>query len=317
MIKNIEIVPSQSLCCSHYFCDYIELIALINNNDIVSTSDIYDRFKINESIGGNDESSEIDDTWTNRIKEWFDILVVRESIFSEFYPFAITGESSNHIQLKNNLNNHHRLYLFLLLCSSLKYIERDTNMLTADFERMSLKVLKNYLPNNAHSRIFGTTATADDGYIGTLKEKIDRLAEDLKYTTKYKENTINHKNTGDGGVDLAAWITFTKDENQDNMQVFLAQCTTGKNWLKKQYEPDKCIRNLINFKTFVNKIMFISYDARTNNRDFSEQNEILDILLFDRVRIIYLLTNSINEIIELTSFSQIVSPVIEYQEFII
>ncbi len=310
MIKNIEIAPDKPYYLSHYFCDYIELIALINNG-IVSISDIYERFKINESLGGNNEASEIDDEWNGRIQEWFDILAVRESIFNDFYPFEIAGERSNHIQLKNNLSNHHKLYLFLLLSSSLKYIKRDTSTLTSDFEKMSLKVLKNYLPNNAHSRIFGTTATKDDGYIGTLKDKIDALATDLKYTTKYEENSINHQNTGDGGVDLVAWIAFTEDSNQDNIQVFLAQCTTGKNWLQKQHEPDK-ITNLINFKTFV-RVMFVPYDARKNNRGFSEQNDILNILLFDRIRVVYLLASNIKEIMSLSSF-EIVQYFIEHKE---
>ncbi len=313
MIKNIEIAPDKPYYLSHYFCDYIELIALINNG-IVSISDICERFKINESLGGNNEASEIDDEWNGRIQEWFDILAVRESIFNDFYPFEIAGERSNHIQLKNNLSNHHKLYLFLLLSSSLKYIKRDTSTLTSDFEKMSLKVLKNYLPNNAHSRIFGTTATKDDGYIGTLKDKIDALATDLKYTTKYEENSINHQNTGDGGVDLVAWIAFTEDSNQDNIQVFLAQCTTGKNWLQKQHEPDK-ITNLINFKTFV-RVMFVPYDARKNNRGFSEQNDILNILLFDRIRVVYLLASNIKEIMSLSSF-EIVQYFIEHKEPIV
>lgn len=314
MIKNIDSIPTQSYICEHYFCDYIEFIALINNGDFVSVSDIYDRFKIDDATTEqqSDDPSNNTDIWHSRIQEWFDILKTRKEVFGEFFPFDVTD--NNHISLQNNLNNHHKLYLFLLLSSSLKYIENNTNILTSDFERLSLEVLKSYLPDHAKSHIFGT---ASDRYTGTLKQKTNLLAQDLKYKTKYKEESLSSHNTGDNGVDLVAWIPFKEDENQNNMQVFLAQCATGKDWTSKQNEPDKFSSNLIDFKTYVNKAIFIPYDARSNNRDFSEQNSIMNnILFFDRVRVVYLLIDSIEEIIQLKSFD-IVQSFIEYEESIV
>ncbi len=319
MIKNIEKTPPKSCYCEHYFCDYIELIALINNSDIVSVSDIYDRFKADDkttdtesaNVPDNDVSDN-DDKWNTKIQGWFDILKIRKETFQDFYPFSI--DDNNHIKLEKNLSDNHKLYLFLLLSSSLRYIEKNTNILTSDFEKLSLEALKSYLPDNAKCHIFGTSS---DRYTRTLKEKTDLLAEDLKYNTKYKESSLNSNNTGDGGVDLVAWIPFKKDENQNNMQVFLAQCATGKEWVNKQYEPDKFIDNFIDFKTRVKKAIFIPYDARNNNRDFSEQNSVLeDILFFDRIRVVYLLASNIKKIINLSSF-EIVQYFIEYEEPIV
>ncbi len=305
-------MPDQSYFHKHYFCDYIELIALINNSDIVSISDIYSRFRIDDNTTTQESNNVSDDTdkWNTRIQEWFDILKVRKEIFQDFYPFSI--DDNNHIKLEEDLSNNHKLYLFLLLSSSLKYIENGTNILTSDFEKLSLEALKNYLPDNAQSYIFGTNS---DKYTGTLKQKTDSLAQDLKYTTKYREDSLNVHNTGDNGVDLVAWIPFEQDENQNNMQMFLVQCATGKNWIDKQYEPDKFSSNLIDFKSYVNKSLFIPYDARNNNRNFSEQNKILNnVLFFDRFRILHLL--NINEIALPESFN-IVQNSIKYVEPIV
>ena len=42
--KPLEVTPKQAFSKSHYYCDYIELLALLDCDDGVSQSDIYDRF---------------------------------------------------------------------------------------------------------------------------------------------------------------------------------------------------------------------------------------------------------------------------------
>ncbi|VVM25332.1 hypothetical protein BSPWISOXPB_5252, partial [uncultured Gammaproteobacteria bacterium] len=49
-IQSIDNVPKELYHKKHYYCDYVEILALINNQDIVSISDIYDRFKENKDI---------------------------------------------------------------------------------------------------------------------------------------------------------------------------------------------------------------------------------------------------------------------------
>lgn len=325
MIKNINNTPNVSFSKAHYFCDYIELIALINNDDIVSIADIYDRFyddekikiKINESdVNLGDETSNVNDKWETRIKEWFSILNIREQLFKEFYPFLITDETT--IKLKSNLNNSHKLYIFLLLNSNKKYISKKRNMLTSDFEEFSLIALKKYLPINAFSFRFGKSMLDYDRYTGKLINKINLLAQDLKYKTQYEEDDFNDGDGGDGGLDLVSWIPFLNDENQNNMQVILSQCATGDEWFKKQYETNKFTSNFINFKTKPNNAIFIPYDGRRADRKFAEQKEILtDVLLFDRIRILNLLQNNQDDITSLQSFVEIVDEVISFEEDII
>jgi hypothetical protein len=325
LITNINKVPSVSLYKSHYFCDYIELIALINNNDVVSTSDIYDRFyddekikiKNNESdVNLGDETSEVIDNWETKIKEWFLILEEREKLFSDFYPFIITNETT--IILKAELSDNHKLYIFLLLNSNQKYISSNKSILTSDFEEFSLIALKNYLPVNALSYRFGKSMLNYDRYTGKLINKINLLASDLKYNIKYDEDDFDESDSGDGGLDLVSWIPFSMDEHQNNIQIILSQCATGKEWYKKQYETSKFTSNFIDFKTKVNNAIFIPYDGRRINRKFTEQKEILeDILLFDRIRILNLLQNNPRNIMSLDSFQMVIDQVIQYEEDIV
>lgn len=317
MIKNINSTPNISFHKSHYFCDYIELIALLNNENIVSTSDIYEKFYDDNKIKlKGDATSEINDNWEIRISEWFMILDIREKSFKEFYPFHINNENS--IILKSNLTDNHKLYIFLLLNSNQKYLSENKNLLTSDFEEVSLITLKNYLTNNALSYRFGKSMLDSDRYKGKLSAKIDLFAKDLKYQIKYDEADLNESNNGDGGLDLVSWIPFQNDENQNNMQVVLSQCATGKEWFKKQYETDKVTSNFIDFKTQVNSAIFIPYDGRRFDRKFTEQTEILsDMWLFDRIRILNLLDNGKDNVLELESFEKIVNKVIEYEEDIV
>lgn len=317
LIQDIDKVPNESSHKKHYFCDYVEILALINNQDIISKSDVFDRFReakdidIDKDIDSQENSKNIPDTWDDKIDEWFDHIASRNEVFNNFYPFIV---ESNNIQLKDPLTKHHELYIFLLLSASQKYIKSNT--LPKDFEKMSLIVLQNYLPESAKSYIFGTSS---DRYNGTLEKKIKKLAEDLKYSLG--SASFQKNNTGDGGLDLVAWLPFSKDINQNNMQIFLAQCATGKDWKKKQHETKKIPEKYINFKTKVNHVFFMPYDCRNVERDFSEESDISnETLFFDRVRILYLLENktkSIKSIMNFASFDSIVKGAILYEEKIV
>ena len=78
------------------------------------TSDICDRYRKNKDIEEtNNENAEdnipIDDTWRSRIQEWLGNIAVRNSVFNDFYPFTVGHDS---IQLKDNLTNAHKIYIF-------------------------------------------------------------------------------------------------------------------------------------------------------------------------------------------------------------
>ncbi len=316
LIQDINHTPTGSYYKEHYFCDYIEILALINNQDIVSISDVFNRFRKSEDIDIHVQATntppdeDISDEWNTRINEWFTNIATRNTVFNDFYPFVV---KSNNIRLKQSLTNHHKVYIFLLLSSNQKYISHIGNYLPNDFEEVSLIALKNYLPKSAKSYIFGKLS---DRYVGTLKKKIRKLAEDdLRY--RVKATNFQGNDTGDGGLDLVAWLPFLKDTNQNNMQIFLAQCATGKNWQSKQHETIKITNHYIDFKTQVNYVFFMPYDCRDVERNFSEESNIFNGLFFDRIRILYLLENEIDNIMNFASFNSIVNNAISYEEAIV
>lgn len=318
MFKGIDNVPS-SHRYSHISCDYIELLALVNNSDILSIEDIRDRFFEDEEIhipkNESDENlgsmvAETDEKWTNQILGWFNSLEIRQNLYRDFYPFFISTDT---IKLKEELSNKHKLYLFLLLNSNLKYIE-ETSKLTSDFEELSLIAFTKYLPSSAKVYRFGKSLTANR-YTGHITNKIDKLAEDLKFSTKYKSRFFAENDNGDGGLDIVSWIPFNNDENQNNIQVFLGQCATGKEWNKKQWEPCK-MANYIDFQSNPQNVIFIPYDGRDIDREFEEEGRMLKNIYFDRIRLLYLLESEETLLNTLNSMD-IVNNAIEFEEDIV
>ena len=313
-LKNLSNVPSESYSNEHYYCDYIELIALISNEDIVSSSDIYARFLDDGKItsSGSDENDECTDKWESRINSWYEILKYRGSCYLATYPFIIARTT---IKLKADLNEKQKKYLFLLLNSNLKYV-KDRNILTSDFEEFSLTAFKNYLPSIANIHRFGKSMANNDRYIGSLANKIDLFASDLNYNTKYESHFFSNHNNGDGGLDIVSWVPFENDSNTNNMSIYFGQCATGKDWTKKQDDTKK-FENYINFKSNISHVLFIPYDGRNIDSKFNEEASLSLNLLFDRSRIINLLAEN-NEIVnELTSFKSVVDNAILYEENIV
>ena len=313
IVHGISKTPSFSYFNAHYFCDYIELLALLNNTDIVSASDIYDRFLEDGKIEkiGSEESAEINDKWESRIDEWFTLLQNRQDKFGDLYPFLI---NENTIKLNDTIDSKKNSYIFLLLSSTRQYI-KDGNLLTTDFERVSYEALKNYLPSFTKIFQFGKSNISANRYTGHITNKIDTLARDLKYRTKYKRESFATTNTGDGGVDIVAWVPFEEDENNCKIQVYLGQCATGNDWLKKQDETNY-FNNYIDFEAHLNYVMFMPYDGRNRNSTFNEEAKMGDYLYFDRFRLLKMI-NNYSLVETLPSFDEIVQRVIDFEEDIV
>ena len=145
---------------------------------------------------------------------------------------------------------------------------------------------------------------------------MDRLADNLNFRTIYKEHYFIDRNRGDGGIDLVAWKQFSNDNNNLNIALYLGQCATGKNWMKKQDDVDK-FKNYIHFESQVINLFFIPYDGRDRNREFTEEKDISisKNILFDRVRLL----NTIDKDYDISQLSsyQLVESAIEYDEGIL
>lgn len=286
--ENIK-PPAESKYLSHYYCDFIELLALVSKeHETIST--IYERMY----DGGNDEAgsedfAQGDDAKNSMIDGWFSLLKMRGERYGDYYPFEFTDETS--FKIKTDITEKQKIYIFFLMASLLS----NTNhiqAITSSFELIAKSALSGYLSNSAQCHLFGASNGNNLDYSGLLVEKVRKLASDLECQIKVKDSDLNKHNNGDSGVDIVAWVAFGEDSCKQNIQVYLCQSAAGKNWKEKQNSIEK-LKNLISFPRATHNVMFIPYDARNESGNFEEQTSITADLIFDRLRIIKLLNDNI------------------------
>ncbi|MDO6682424.1 hypothetical protein Q4551_08990 [Oceanobacter sp. 5_MG-2023] len=316
----------------HYYCDFVEVIALVNSGDIVTLSDIKYRFQkdVDLNIDSNEEMeiitddencfsemtqggryfADVSDKWDERIESWFSILKNRNSLYGMGYPFTIKGNS---IQLKKNLSTKAKSYIFLLACSMLDKFETP-DKLTSTYELICAKAMKNYLPVIAQVHIFGKSSLSSPRYQGSKFAKIEKLSKDLGIKHIFDETDYNPTDNGDGGLDIVAWIPFKNDINKSKIDVYIGQCASGKDWIKKQEEPRKIIEPLPQLKD-AKKIIFIPYDIRSSDSGFFHKTELTASLVIDRYRT-YILLNNISDswFFSTTNIKELVANIISYRE---
>ncbi|MFQ2321127.1 hypothetical protein ACK32P_10605 [Aeromonas dhakensis] len=286
-LRSFSKTPEQALSKSHYYCDYIELIALCDCDDGVSISDIYDRFLDDRRISGigSDEGSEYSERWSGYISNWFRELAIREATYGEFYPFTYDG---NRLMVRQEFSVKNKIYVILLLCSMLQYIEQY-HVLTSLFEKCSLYTMKGYLPDFAEVHLFGVSSNLNPLFTGSLENKYKVLAKKLGLTISSKPNVFREHDNGDGGLDIIAWIPFKDDPNVDRKLIFLGQSAAGKDWRKKQASVERAGNYLIDLPANTQNVLFVPYDFRDFERNFSESGEITSSLIFDRYRMLSLI----------------------------
>lgn len=298
-VKNIATPPDRTFSKAHYYSDYIELVALLSSDDLVSDQDIYDRFYdsgvINEDsdvLGseawiGSDFASEYVQRWNDRILQWFALLQSRVQSYRELYPFDVT---TNTIKLKKNLTLQQKLYLGLLLASCNSYHNKQP-LFSAIFEEISKVAMCSYLGGASTVHRFGASGLANERYVGSLKSKMTRLATDIDCELTSKLHVFKEGDNGDGGVDIVAWLPFPYDSCLSRTQVFLGQSATGKNWNTKQGSVAR-VKNYINIPDTSLNTLFVPYDMRDIERRYDEEGEITASIVFDRYRIMSLLDDA-------------------------
>lgn len=313
--KILEKTPTTARDNTHYYCDYIELITLCSGVDGVSNSDIYDRFFEDNRIKniGSDTGAESNESWVGEIDNWFQELEVRAHAYTSKYPFSF---EQNRFKRKQDLNEEQLMYIGLLLCSSLKYIE-NSSILSSAFEYASLCAMKKYLPEIAQVHVFGVSSINTGRYTGSLESKIRKLAEDLNYTVSSHPNVFRDRDNGDGGIDIIAWVPFCSDVNLDKKLLFVGQSASGMDWDKKQGSVDR-LSNYINIETKSLNVLYVPYDMRDTNRNIREWSYVTTDILFDRHRMLQLLDPA-----ELfngplgVQFRSVIESAVEYEEDIL
>ncbi|WP_321296866.1 hypothetical protein [Marinifilum fragile] len=284
-LRKLNLVPQKYQDkLSHLTADFIEIQALFSA-DALSLNDILAKFykesikisNLSDKDGNKYSESEKKDNDEIWIKEQFQICAYRENLLDENYPFNL---GLNSIQLKDDLSSNQEVYILLLLSSNLNYFPDFKPNLTKDFEAVSYEVLKNFLPANAITKQFGKNSD----YTGSAKEKIRKLAADLKI--RCNNEFIEETATGnqERGLDLIGWIPYK--DGIPNLITLLGQCACGKEWYNKKGET-KRYEKYYHFDKGTTPIhsMFIPYALVKSENSFYQADEI-DNLLFERFRII-------------------------------
>jgi hypothetical protein len=280
----------------HYHADFIELLALAENESGIE----FDRVK--QIYGG-------DQDLTNDLIE---LISSRIAAYDDKYPFSMNGRSR--LTLKANITDCQKLYIFMLLCSNTSKIENASDF-RRDFELISYKAMVDFLPSHSNCYIMGKSGIGGQRYTGHIEKKLALLAADLSSKIIYDEDAFAGNNSGDGGVDIVAWVPFLGDGNLKYMPLYAAQCATGRDWKHKQDEAANLKHYIETPKSF-NVCLFIPYDGRNTDGGHNEKGSIRVPILFDRLRIINMFTDYqfINTIPSICSH---VEQAIDYQEDII
>ncbi len=218
------------------WADYIELLCLYNSDHLISKDDVLDIIidgDVEELQRGEADHSAQYDKWAAHIDNYYEIIGYRFSMNKDYYPFEI--EDGQCIILKENLSEKHIHYIFLLLCSSICFIDLSSRQkITHLFEKYCQPIMKILMPKDAQTELFGTTKD-DSIFKGTLRTRIIQLANFLgAQTTKTmdKDEKYDRIHAGDAGLDI---VSFLKLDTASHIPLALGQCTCSYDeWINKQ-----------------------------------------------------------------------------------
>ena len=283
---NIKLSGKPAEHLTHIYADYVEIVSLFSNQNYISTSDVLDRFRdegiITQKKNDDEQADENDknETWISTI---FQTLCERQYLYTGDYPFEIFGNNKIKLKSQKVLTDKNRLYLFLLLASSLNVFGLFESELTTEFELVCFHALAKFLPSHATVKSFGKNSE----YTGSATEKITKLATDLKVDIDDDFiNKISVRGNQERGLDIIGWIPFS-DDVSNHFSLF-CQCACGKEWYRKLTETRRYERYYKFYCNKPNHAMFIPYSLiNFQDSDFYQADELAtDTLLFERKRIL-------------------------------
>jgi hypothetical protein len=256
----------------HTLADFAELLCLLTQDRICSRETISDQIK---DVGdANISDAALDDCFSHL--EW------RSQSFNGFYPFAIDSNSRT-FSAPEELDQAYHLYVLLLLCANLPFLE-NRSTITDAFERIALIALERSWPAGSNIRPFGKNET---NYVGTKAERINKLATDLGGHGMCSEKTFRGRDSGDGGIDLVAWMGLDDYESR-NIPSALGQCACSRtDWVSKQTEISRDRLNGVIHPTHPwMQLIFIPHCFRNNHGGWAVDGEIASTIIYDRLRIV-------------------------------
>lgn len=311
--------PNESKTKTHIFADFIELICLFSK-DYVSKSDVIDRlidsgedFSVSTPADG--EIGLIDSQKNDKAEGWadsiFEYIEERKIIYKNFYPFEVGREFGLSLIDRNSLTDMHKLYLYLLIASSLNSFKKLQSEITKEFEFLSEFILKSYLPQSAKVYGFGSNSK----YTGNAKNKIIQLSKDINIEIDTRIiSQISNQSSKEEGLDIISWLPF-EDDNPNTIIIF-GQCACGKDWFGKQIDTYRYNRLFKHYLQPFIHAMFFPHDFRNKDGRFGLDIDLFDNnLVFERRRFLNLANQDIFD--HLDCSKQLIDMCLKYSEDIV
>lgn len=302
----LDVLPRHSY--SFLWADYVELLCLCSKNGIVAKGnlqaqqqeaedlqtdageDAHEFTEEDSSIADDDadrnDSEILDDRVTRR---WEDIKkrLQARSLSFPGWPFELDGEV---LRTKFDAQNpEQRLYVSLLVASSLRLCH-DTRSpeVTSAFEEISYHWLRQSLTELWQVRPFGAHQTLPNAYIGTLRAKLEALAEDINGLLVKPATDYDPRNTGDGGIDLVAWQDM--GDKRGNMPIIFGQCACSPtDWESKQLDVTPASTEAhIYSQHRGSAYCFVPHDLSMSDKSWERSAHVKRTVIVDRRRLLNL-----------------------------
>lgn len=275
------------------WADYVELLCLCSLNGLISKGNIAAQTQEandtqidsdDDAQEESEESEELDDRISRRWSDIHSRLSARSRQYSD-WPFTL---ERNLVRLRfDDTNPRHRLYVALLVASSLRLCEsRRTAEVTSAFEEISYYWLQGSLNPLWEVRPFGAHQTLPGAYAATtLLEKLKNLAADIQATLQKSDEMYDSRNTGDGGIDLVAWLNI--EDQRGNIPVIFGQCACSPtDWEDKQLDVTPAATEAhIAPQHPGAAYCFVPHDLSANDRLWDRAEHVKRTVLVDRLRL--------------------------------
>lgn len=306
MLTNLENPPSPS--DTLFWCDFAELRALIHPDRCLSLSDFCSILERSPKARKSPEQAKV--IWRDIIN----FVKNRGVAFGDSYPFQLDEDYDNLcLNTQQENSEHQSLYICLLLASSLRLVENtEQPKLTRFFEEFSYHIFRQLLPVGAEIKATWAQGGKDAPYQGTLFNKMQAIASDIRCTANFKERDFRPSNSGDGGIDIIAWHPMTDDRSSIPISFAQCGCSTTE-WKFKQLEasPAKHGSHLPTTHPWAT-YYFLPIDLRESDGDWARASDIGAAIIVDRLRLLNI-GKTIDQLTQKLDFPNMLQAIEKYE----
>ncbi len=289
ILSGLDTKPRQAY--TFLWADYVELLTLCGEDGRFSRGNLEELQQEGEELQVDDDginftSTEQDDDVAKRWDEIKAKLLQRRTAYAT-WPFELNGNVLRRV-FDANLPGH-RLYAALLIASSLRLCpKKRIEEISAALEEVAYLLFMGMLPEGWKVIPFGAHQTIADGYTGTLRGRLEQLADDIHGRLMKQADDYDSSDTGDGGIDVVAWDNL--GDARGHMPVIFAQCgCSPTDWEHKQLSvTPAAIESHIAAQHPGAAYYVTPHDLSASNEKWERASHVARVVVLDRRRLMHL-----------------------------